>query len=56
MKVTSLPAGSNTRSARNTSASVVSDDSQSFAATGPVISSSLVIGGVRKVMPSPVVS
>ena len=50
MKVTSLPAGSNTRSAKNKSASVVSDETQSFAATGPVISRFLVIGGVIKVL------
>ena len=48
MKVTSLPSGSNSRSARKRSASVVGDDSQSLAATGPVISRLLVIGGVRE--------
>ena len=52
-KVTSFPAGSKTRSARNTSASLVSDESQSFAATGPVISSSSRTGGVENVRPSP---
>ena len=38
MNVTSWPAGSNSRSTRKKSASVVSDDTHNLAATGPVIS------------------
>ena len=48
MNVTSLPAGSNTRSTRKTSASVVEDDRNSLAATGPVISSGSVSGGSQE--------
>ena len=43
----------NTRRIRNRSASVVDDDTNSFAATGPVISVSACSGGVMKVTPSP---
>jgi hypothetical protein len=53
---TSLPAGSNRRSARNRSASVVSDETNSFAATGPVISIASACGGSVKRTPSPRVS
>src|SRR6516165_7445472 len=56
MKVVSFPFGSNKRKDKNTSASAVGDDSHNFAATGPVISMLLGIGGVRKVKPSPLVS
>ncbi len=56
IKVTSFPAGSKTRSARNRSASDVCDDIHSLAATGPVISRLSRSGGVLKVRPSPVVS
>ncbi|MNC97930.1 hypothetical protein D3C83_157480 [compost metagenome] len=48
--------GENTRSTRKMSASLVDDDTCSFAATGPVISVSAVIGSVRKVTPSPIAS
>ncbi len=52
MNTTSLPAASNTRSTRKRSASVVSEDTHSFAATGPVISIESLSGGVEKVRPS----
>src|SRR5437867_10754983 len=38
MNVSSLPPGSNTRSTRNRSASLVDDEMNSLAASGPVIS------------------
>jgi hypothetical protein len=39
--------------AKNRSASIVDDDINSLAATGPVISVSSCKGGERKVIPSP---
>ena len=56
MNVTSSPSGSNTRNTTNRSASAVEEETKSFAASGPVISISSLVGWVRKVSPSPVAS
>ena len=53
---TSFPCGLNRRSTRKRSASVVDEETYSFAAEGPAISTSSVIGSVRNVRPSPRVS
>ena len=50
---TSFMFGLSTRTIRNRSASAVSDDTNSLAAMGPVISVSALSGVVKNVTPSP---